>query len=392
MIRNYWKILVIALGASLVVGTVVVVSGRSGEAQVPAPAQVGPEVRGPRTVRLDAATLERLRVRVSEAGSASEALALELQGTLDWDRDHYAEVGARLDGRVTRLNARIGDRVNQGANLGQVAAPQLGTALADFVSARATLVAAQSNARRQSSLLSQQLTTAREAEVAQEHLHQAEAGVASARQRLGALGLSTPQNTTSIANDVHFTLVSPIRGTVVARRAVLGGFLSASDAAFVIADTQQLWAMIDVFESDLRYVNVGAEVSFSVDAYPDRTFTGRVEYIEPQQDEASRATRVRVVVPNPDGLLRHGQFVRARLQVPGAAANARTVRVPVEAIQPVGDGEVVFVERAQGQFEVRTVRVARRGPQVAELAEGLQRGERIVTEGAFLLRGELLKQ
>lgn len=160
----------------------------------------------------------------------------------------------------------------------------------------------------------------------------------------------------------------------------------------MVADTARFWAMIDVFETDLRYVSVGAEVELTVDAWSDRTFRGQVEYIEPRLDTSSRATRVRVVVPNPDGLLRHGQFVRARLRVPGAGASTTAVRVPVEALQPVGAQEVVFVERGAGEFEVRPVRVGRRGPQVVELVQGLARGERIAVEGAFLLRGELMKQ
>ncbi len=395
MIPYRWKSILAAasLTCLVIVGTVLVRRSHSeGHGQQSPPEQVQPEATGPRMVRLDPITIERLHVRTEEAGAASDALALELQGSLDWDRNHYAEVGARLDGRVTSLHAQVGDRVARGAVLGQVASPQLGSALADYVSARATLAAAQANARRQSGLLAQQLTTAREAEVAQEQLHTAQAGVGAARQRLAALGLSPPTSNTGIGQGVQFTLRSPIEGTVVTRRAVLGGFLSASDAAFVVANTERFWAMIDVFETDLRYVSVGAQVELTVDAWSDRTFRGQVEYIEPRLDTSSRATRVRVVVPNPDGLLRHGQFVRARLRVPGAAPSATAVRVPIEAIQPVGSQEVVFVERSSGEFEIRPVRVGRRGPQVVEVAQGLARGERIAVEGAFLLRGELMRQ
>jgi len=393
MSPNRWKSIAAAasLAGLVVVGTVLVRRSQAAGPASPA-GQVQPETVGPRMVRLDPITMERLHVRTEEAGAASDALALELQGSLDWDRDHYAEVGARLDGRVTSLHAQVGDRVARGAVLGQVASPQLGSALADFVSARATLAATQANARRQSALLAQQLTTAREAEVAQEQLHTAQAGVGAARQRLSALGLAPPASTTGIGQGVQFTLRSPIAGTVVTRRAVLGGFLSASDAAFVVADTARFWAMIDVFETDLRYVSVGAEVELTVDAWSDRTFRGQVEYIEPRLDPSSRATRVRVVVPNTDNLLRHGQFVRARLRVPGAAPSTTAVRVPVEAIQPVGNQEVVFVERGSGEFEIRPVRIGRRGPQVVEVSQGLARGERLAVEGAFLLRGELMRQ
>jgi hypothetical protein len=96
------------------------------------------------------------------------------------------------------------------------------------------------------------------------------------------------------------------------------------------------------------------------------------------------------MVPNADGALRAGLFVRASIKLPADMPGA--LLVPAAAVQPLGEQDVVFVEREPGRFEIRPVRVARRTVDVIEVAEGLSAGERIAVEGAFLLRGEAAKQ
>ena len=105
----------------------------------------------------------------------------------------------------------------------------------------------------------------------------------------------------------------------------------------------------------------------------------------------TRVLRVRIVVPNDDGALRPGMFVRASLDIRGGQEDGKLL-VPSGAVQPLGDGDVVFVEMEAGVYEVRSVRAGRRTSQVAEILEGLAATERIVVDGAFLLRGEVTKQ
>jgi multidrug efflux pump subunit AcrA (membrane-fusion protein) len=96
-------------------------------------------------------------------------------------------------------------------------------------------------------------------------------------------------------------------------------------------------------------------------------------------------------VPNHDDILKPGLFVRASIKLPEMVARGRLL-IPAPAVQPIGDDKVVFVERDAGMFEVRKVQVARKTTEVAEIREGLTKGERIVVDGAFVLRGEVTKQ
>jgi multidrug efflux pump subunit AcrA (membrane-fusion protein) len=112
--------------------------------------------------------------------------------------------------------------------------------------------------------------------------------------------------------------------------------------------------------------------------------------IEPAVEKTTRALRARIVVDNHEGTLRQGFFVRA--YVPIAEASRGGVMVPSAAVQPLGERDVVFVEKDRGRFEVRAVTVGRRTAHVSEILDGLADGETVVTHGAFVLRGEATRQ
>ena len=159
---------------------------------------------------------------------------------------------------------------------------------------------------------------------------------------------------------------------------------------YTVADLSKLWANLELFEADVPYLRVGADVELTLDAMPGKAYHGQLAAIEPRLSKNSRSLRARVTVPNPDGALRPGFFVRAAIAIPNGA---KELLIPSAAVQPLED-DVVFVARdaAAGVFEVRRVLVARRTAEVAEIAEGLSRGEAIVVQGAFLLRGEVTRQ
>ncbi|HEX7665183.1 MAG TPA: efflux RND transporter periplasmic adaptor subunit, partial [Polyangiaceae bacterium] len=250
---------------------------------------------------------------------------------------------------------------------------------------------AQEHVKRQDALLAEKLTTGRDVEVAHGEKLQSEAEIAAASARLKLLGVPLPQSGATIAPNGSLALTSPIDGVVVAREAVLGSYLEPNDTAFVVADPSTLWVTVQVFEADIPYFHIGTEVSLTVDAIPGSMFKGKIALLEPEVGKTTRALRGRVEVPNKDGTLRPGLFVRASVPLPESAQTGRLL-VPASAVQPLGDRDVVFVERAPGKFEVRTVELERRTALVAEISTGLSVGEPIVIAGAFVLRGEATKQ
>jgi cobalt-zinc-cadmium efflux system membrane fusion protein len=363
--------------------------GAPAEAQAAPPGDAGAH---PRTVSFDPASLARLGVKVEAAGATASSQVLRVPGTLDYNLDKYADVGTLLEGRVASVSVRVGDPVKKGQVLGTIVVPSIANAQAEYLSAKAACTAARKNAQREEDLLAKELTTAREAEVAESEAAKADADLAAAASRLRALRVSLPDSDSVVASAGTYQLSSPISGIVVKREAVLGRFLAPNETAFAVADLSELWATLDIFESDLPYLTPGADVDITIDAIPDKVYEARIALVDPQIGSSSRAARARVVVPNEGGELRPGLFIRAAIELPAPVAGRSLLLVPAGAVQPLGDDDVVFIERGDGKFEVRSIKTARRTAEVAEIVGGLSRGERIVVEGAFLLRGEVTRQ
>jgi cobalt-zinc-cadmium efflux system membrane fusion protein len=349
------------------------------------------KVEGPKTVKFDPKSLERLGIKVEAAGSNVGALDLEVPGSLEYNLDKYAEVGTLVDGRLTSVTVKAGDAVKRGQVLATLVVPSIASAQAEYLGAEGSQRSAKANLERELALLEKGLTTAREAEVARAEASRTEADFGAAKAKLQALGVGTPAGGTSISGAGVLTLTSPIDGVCVRRDAILGRFLQAKETAFVIADPHDLRAALNVYEADLPYFKVGEEAEIIVDALPGKIFKGKIILVEPQIGKQSRSARAYINVPSPDGVLKPGLFVRASIKLPEDVAQGRLL-VPGPAVQPVGDDKVVFVEQGPGSFEVRKVQIARSTTQVAEIREGLAKGEKIAVEGAFVLRGEVTKQ
>lgn len=346
---------------------------------------------GPKTVRFDVKSLDRLGIKVEPCGHEAQSLDLEVPGSLEYNLEKYAEVGTLVDGRLTSITVKPGDVVKKGQLLATLVVPSIANAQAEYLSAEAAARTAKDNEKRETALLEKGLTTAREAEVAKSDSTKAEAELSASKARLQALGVSQPTAGTNISGAGKLSLVAPLDGVVVRRDAVLGRFLQAKETAFVIADPTDLRAALNVYEADLPYFRVGEDAKILIDAMPGKVWQGKIILVEPQIGKQSRSARAYIDVSNPDGTLKPGLFVRASIEFPADVTHGRLL-IPAPAVQPIGDDKVVFVEQQEGSFEVRTVKVSRTTTQVAEIAEGINKGERCVVEGAFVLRGEVTKQ
>lgn len=349
------------------------------------PQEPAKDPNAPRHVSVDHETTKRLGIKTAKAGSEGAEATITVPGSIEYDLLHYAEVGPRLDGRIVTIKVKLGDHVKKGDQLAELSVPSLAEAQAAYLTSNAALNAAKKNYDREKGLLEKNLTTAREAEVASAELDRAKAESAAAKARLEALGVAGG----GVGGQIK--LIAPIDGTVVQRHAVLGAFVSMQANAFIIADTSKLVATLDVHEADLPYLQLGSEVVFHADGLPGRTFKGKLTYVDPIVNKATRLVRTRMQVANDDGTLRPNMFVRASIALPATAATGM-VALPPQAVQPLGNDDVVFIEREPGKFEIRKVVIARRTSEVIEIKEGVSKGDTIVVEGAFLLRGEAAKQ
>jgi membrane fusion protein, copper/silver efflux system len=211
--------------------------------------------------------------------------------------------------------------------------------------------------------------------------------VAAARKRLELWDIS-PEQIDEIA---HFnrtlknlTLHSPISGFVTERNAWPKGRVTPDMTLYTIADLSTVWVIADVFEYEAAAVKLGAPAAMTLAYLPGRVFHGRVSYILPQVDPVTRTLKVRVQFDNPGYTLKPEMYGDVELRTGGA----RRLVVPESAVLNSGDRQVVFVDRGDGSFETREVKVGAGAEGKVEILSGLKPVERIVTSGNFLIDSE----
>src|SRR3989441_583264 len=212
---------------------------------------------------------------------------------------------------------------------------------------------------------------------------------ASARRRLTLWDVPSDQiDSLETRASVTRTLLlrAPRSGAVTEKMVIEGQAVRAGDNLFQIADARVLWVDVAIFEQDAAAVRVGTPSTITVDALPGRTFRGSVTFIYPQLDEKTRTLTARVAVENLDGELRPGMYATAALATAGRGRGG--VSVPLEAVLPTGTKDLVFVNRGDGRFGAREVRVGLRGDSLIEIVEGLKPGDEVVASATFLLDSE----
>jgi len=250
--------------------------------------------------------------------------------------------------------------------------------------------------RRVEALSASASIAAKEQPAALSAFNQAKASVLNAEQRLrnyrfddDALAriLKTEETTP------HLDVVTPIEGTVVYRHAVIGEAVEPTTKLYSVADTSKMWLWIDVFERDVSQVKPGQSVTFTVSgtasASEEETHSGRITWVGTEVDEKTRTTKVRVELPNRDGVLRANQFGRARIEL-GAPHKALTV--PKAAVQRYENADMVFLKQKQGVYRPQRIKTKPLGRgKSLEVTWGLKPGQEVVTAGAFLLKTEIMK-
>jgi cobalt-zinc-cadmium efflux system membrane fusion protein len=389
----------LAAGGVVVLGLgFLALRGRAEPAPPPAPGPTAPgaaaalATTGPAALQLRPAARARNPVRVARAEMMRLGGDVQVVGAVAFHEDRLAVVGPLVAGRIARLLVGVGDKVRQGQLLAEIESSEVGQARADLVAAQARYAAADANLRRESDLADKKISSSRERELAHAQWVTERAGVRAATMRLRAIGFSPKDIDELETHDPggRLPIRAPIAGTVIQRLVTLGQAVERATDAFRIADTAKVWVSLDIYEKDLPRVSVGQEVEIRTDARPSEALVGKVAFIVPVIDEATRTAKVRLELANRSGALSAGQLVTARILAGPAQATREVLSVPRSAIEQVEGKTVVFVQKGDG-FERRNVQIGASGGDRVEVRSGLGPGEAVAVEGAFLLKSELLR-
>jgi Cu(I)/Ag(I) efflux system membrane fusion protein len=182
----------------------------------------------------------------------------------------------------------------------------------------------------------------------------------------------------------NLTLYSPISGYVMERNAFAKQRITPEMTLYTVADLSRVWVIADVYEYEAANIHLNQPATFTLSYLPGRAFHGRVSYILPQVDPATRTMKVRIQLENPGNDLKQEMYGDVEFQARGA----RRLAVPQTAVLNTGDRQVVFVDRGNGYFEPRPVKTGEQLDSRVEIRSGLKAGERIVVSGNFLIDSE----
>ena len=335
--------------------------------------------------------LETVGEQLVATGASSGALAT---GTVQANTYRTTPVVSLVGGIVRQVNAELGQYVRQGQVMAVVFSDELAMSQSKYLTALADLEEHHQHHSRTLKLVEIGAASREEVEQATTKLRTAEAEVASQRERLLLLGLS-PQRVNQLKSPSQVTsevsLPAPVSGVVISRSANPGEVIQADKEILRVADLSSVWVIGQVYEKDLGSVRVGSGASVSSQAYPGRVFRGRVSYVDPTLDMATRTAQVRIELANPGQVLKIGMYVDVAFGATGAEENTGPT-IPAAAVQNLDNRQVVFVGTNDPNiFVMRPVRLGSETNGSYQVLEGLHAGDRIVTQGSFLLRAEWLK-
>jgi len=179
---------------------------------------------------------------------------------------------------------------------------------------------------------------------------------------------------------------SLIGGTIIEMHLTQGEMVSETDHAFIVADLSEVWVNLSVYQKDLLYVKIGqmVEIDFDQELPPE---TGTISYISPILDEHTRTAMARVILKNPDGLLRPGLFVTGKVIIEKINVDVAILKT---ALQSIDDQPSVFIKTREG-FEPKPVHIGKTNEFSVEILSGLKSGQAYVSRGGFTLKAQLAK-
>jgi len=336
-------------------------------------------------VTLTAAQVAHGGVHWEPVGLSAVASVATVPGQVIPNEDRTARLGATVRGRVIDVRVRPGDRVSAGRVLVTLQSPEAGMAQSDVEKARAQASYARSARERAERLLALKAIPQQDYDraIADDELASAELRRAkSVAEQIGAAA--------SASGEV--AIRSPLNGVVLARTAVPGAVIDAGAPLVVVTDPSTLWLSIDAPENLASLFGVGAQLRFTVPAYPADTFSARIDAVGAGLDPSTRTLPIRAVIRNRDDRLKPEMLA----SVSAAGGGAMSVpSVPEDAVQLLDGKSVVFVARPDSMggahFVPRNVQLGSRSGGRIAITQGLAPGDLVVTRGALAIKAQIKK-
>lgn len=304
---------------------------------------------------------------------------LDLPAHIEADPTRVVHVYPPIGGRIVEMQVRPWDHVAKGQPLALIESADLSRAVADYHKALADNAVKQAQLNRAKDLYEHNAIAEKDYQQAQADALSSQADLTAAREQIRVFGVD-PDHATS-----QLSVVAPRSGVILDVGASPGEYsksLDAPEPLCTVADIGTIWAIGDIYESDLTAAKRGQDATVTLSAYPGQHWSGRVSVVSDAVDPATRTLHVRVTLANPGERIKPQMFGTIRL----TRSVAQAILAPASAVIREGNAAYVFVATSQGRYQRRSVTLGRTFGDSIEIVKGLNPGETIVAEDPLLLR------
>ena len=333
-------------------------------------------------VTLEAAMLRN--VKIESVRQIALPRLLTATGKIQFNEDQTGRVLSPLPGQVMDLKVRVGDIVAKDDVLFSIKSREMSGLVTDLLHAQREQELAEKTYAMTKDLFEHQAAARIALQQAEGDLAKSKAQTARAEEALRVYGLDPKQVLETSGVRALIPVRAAIAGSIIERPVTPGQFVQGDNTPLItIVDLSTVWVMVDIFESDIHLVRPGQRVDVTANAYPDRRFSARVDRISDKVDADTRTIKVRLLVSNPGLLLKPEMFITASLVL---NENSPGIAVPAKALFTEADRSYAFVAVDDSHFRRRPVTAAPDGAGRVRVTSGIQAGDRVVADGALLLR------
>lgn len=323
-------------------------------------------------------------LQIAQVAKGSLPRVLRLTGSVAYNGFATTPVFSAVGGPVRDILVMPGDTVRVGQTLLDINSPDYSAARSAYLKAKDAYALADKSYQRAVDLLTHKAIAERDVQQAESERSQAQADVESSTDTLRALGVTDPEAMAKAAGTLQVPLRAPVAGEIVERLVGPGQLLQAgATQCFTISNTATVWVLVNVYQSDLGSVHIGEAVEITTDAYPD-VFRGRISYLAPALDPATRTLQARIITENAGHKLKKDMYVTTTVR---AGAIANTLLVPDAAVlRDTENQPFVYLQTASNQFARRLVTVGESSGGHTQISSGLNEGERVVGDGSLFVQ------
>lgn len=324
------------------------------------------------------------QIKISEVAQSDVSDILRVAGQIDFDEQALTRIGASVTGRVTQINAQLGNEVKKGDTLALINSSELSNSQLAYLKARSEKEFHRRTVQRAKTLFEADVISAAELQRRESEYEVASAQTRAAQDQLRVLGVNLKameELATTGAIDSVASVMATIKGVVVERKVTTGQVVQPADVLFTVADLSRVWAVAQVPEQQVAQVKVGQSVRIEVPALENEKLIGKLIYVGSTVNPESRTVLVRTELENSSGRLKPSMLASMLIE----STPTKRMVVPITAIVREQDTDYVFTEEKPGSFRLKPVRLSSEHNGQRVVLDGLSQGMRIVSDGAFHL-------